>query len=85
MVDKPFVFIIANYWIKPDLYKVKANMLSEETDEPVLKWLSQLVLYVLSGDIFLEGLLVNGWLSKLAFLCGHVEKPVAIWAFNTSE
>ncbi|XP_020214916.1 uncharacterized protein LOC109798895 [Cajanus cajan] len=35
------------------------------------------------GDIFLEGLLVNGWLSKLAFLCGHVEKPVAIWAFNT--
>ncbi|XP_061339959.1 uncharacterized protein LOC133286544 [Gastrolobium bilobum] len=35
------------------------------------------------GDIFLEGLLVNGWLPKLAFLCGHVEKPVAIWAFNT--
>ncbi|KAG4988960.1 hypothetical protein AAZX31_11G168100 [Glycine max] len=35
------------------------------------------------GDIFLEGLLVNGWLSKLAFLCGHVEKPVAVWAFNT--
>ncbi|RZB74888.1 uncharacterized protein LOC114379064 isoform X1 [Glycine soja] len=35
------------------------------------------------GDIFLEGLLVNGWLSKLAYLCGHVEKTVAIWAFNT--
>ncbi|KAK7262252.1 hypothetical protein RJT34_29816 [Clitoria ternatea] len=35
------------------------------------------------GDIFLEGLLVNGWLPKLAFLSGHVEKPVAIWAFNT--
>ncbi|KAK7312603.1 hypothetical protein VNO77_36578 [Canavalia gladiata] len=34
------------------------------------------------GDIFLEGLLANGWLPKLAFLCGHVEKPVAIWAFN---
>ncbi|GAU41239.1 hypothetical protein TSUD_97730 [Trifolium subterraneum] len=35
------------------------------------------------GDSFLEGLLVNGWLSKLAFLSGQVEKPVAIWAFNT--
>ncbi|KAK7404794.1 hypothetical protein VNO78_05753 [Psophocarpus tetragonolobus] len=35
------------------------------------------------GDIFLEGLLVNGWLSKLAFLCGHVEKPIVVWAFNT--
>ncbi|BAT90508.1 hypothetical protein LR48_Vigan08g147000 [Vigna angularis] len=35
------------------------------------------------GNIFLEGLLVNGWLSKLVFLCGHVEKSVAIWAFNT--
>ncbi|XP_057456079.1 uncharacterized protein LOC130747226 isoform X2 [Lotus japonicus] len=35
------------------------------------------------GDIFFEGLLVNGWLSRLAFLCGHIEKPVAIWAFNT--
>lgn len=60
-------------------------MLSEETDVPVFKWLYQLILYVLSGDIFLEGLLVNGWLSKLAYLCGHVEKTVAIWAFNTSE
>ncbi|PNY11048.1 hypothetical protein L195_g007647, partial [Trifolium pratense] len=35
------------------------------------------------GDSFLEGLLVNGWLSKLAFLSCQVEKPVAIWAFNT--
>ncbi|KAK7257650.1 hypothetical protein RIF29_31782 [Crotalaria pallida] len=35
------------------------------------------------GDNFLEGLLINGWLLKLAFLCGQVEKPVAIWAFNT--
>ncbi|WJX44102.1 hypothetical protein P8452_31123 [Trifolium repens] len=35
------------------------------------------------GDSFLEGLLVNGWLSKLAFLSGQIEKPVAIWAFNT--
>ncbi|RYR74428.1 hypothetical protein Ahy_A02g009144 isoform C [Arachis hypogaea] len=35
------------------------------------------------GDNFLEGLLINGWLPKLAFLCGHIEKPVAIWSFNT--
>lgn len=35
------------------------------------------------GDSFLEGLLVNGWLSKLAFLSGHVEKPVALWTFNS--
>lgn len=60
-------------------------MLSDETGLSVYKGLSQLILCVLSGDIFLEGLLVNGWLPKLAFLCGHVEKPVAIWAFNTSE
>jgi hypothetical protein len=44
-----------------------------------------LILCVLSGDSFLEGLLVNGWLSKLAFLSGQIEKPVAIWAFNTSK
>nr|XP_029147206.1 uncharacterized protein LOC112736501 isoform X3 [Arachis hypogaea] len=35
------------------------------------------------GDNFLQGLLINGWLTKLAFLCGHIEKPVAIWSFNT--
>ncbi|KAI5388991.1 hypothetical protein KIW84_074591 [Lathyrus oleraceus] len=35
------------------------------------------------GDNFLERLLVNGWLSKLASLSGLVEKPVGIWAFNT--
>ncbi|KAI4322322.1 hypothetical protein L6164_022027 [Bauhinia variegata] len=35
------------------------------------------------GDIFLEGLLTNGWLSKLVFLCGHIEKSVSIWVFNT--
>ncbi|XP_072064195.1 uncharacterized protein [Arachis hypogaea] len=34
-------------------------------------------------DNFLEGLLINGWLPKLAFLCGHIEKTVAIWSFNT--
>ncbi|XP_052113713.1 uncharacterized protein LOC107473747 [Arachis duranensis] len=42
-------------------------------------------LAVEKGDNFLEGLLINGWLPKLAFLCGHIEKPVAIWSFNTSE
>ncbi|KAF7805643.1 uncharacterized protein G2W53_037804 [Senna tora] len=35
------------------------------------------------GDNFLEGLLLNGWLPKLVFLCGHVEKSVANWTFNT--
>ncbi|XP_054812585.1 uncharacterized protein LOC129313467 isoform X2 [Prosopis cineraria] len=34
------------------------------------------------GDKFLEGLLINGWLPKLVFLCQHVEKSIAIWAFN---
>ncbi|XLU80925.1 hypothetical protein S245_004345, partial [Arachis hypogaea] len=40
-------------------------------------------LAVEKGDNFLEGLLINGWLLKLTFLCGHIEKPVAIWSFNT--
>ncbi|XP_057748262.1 uncharacterized protein LOC130967426 isoform X1 [Arachis stenosperma] len=35
------------------------------------------------GDNFLQRLVINGWLTKLAFLCGHIEKPVAIWSFNT--
>ncbi|MED6184377.1 hypothetical protein PIB30_046912 [Stylosanthes scabra] len=35
------------------------------------------------GDNFLEGLLINGWLLKLAFLCDHIEKPVAIWSVDT--
>ncbi|KAB1226779.1 hypothetical protein CJ030_MR1G022522 [Morella rubra] len=34
------------------------------------------------GDTFLEGLLTNGWLSRLAVVCGHVEKSIATWAFN---
>ncbi|KAG2674173.1 hypothetical protein I3760_13G122400 [Carya illinoinensis] len=34
------------------------------------------------GDLFLEGLLANGWLSKLAFICGCVEKSMAMWTFN---
>ncbi|XP_072071819.1 uncharacterized protein [Arachis hypogaea] len=39
--------------------------------------------FCLFSDNFLEGLLINGWLLKLTFLCGHIEKPVAIWSFNT--
>lgn len=35
-----------------------------------------------NGESFLQGLLVNGWLSKLPFLCGYVEKSVAEWALN---
>ncbi|XP_031260200.1 uncharacterized protein LOC116118353 [Pistacia vera] len=34
------------------------------------------------GDSFLEGLLVNGWLSKLVFATGQVEKSIATWTFN---
>ncbi|XP_028808142.1 uncharacterized protein LOC114762742 [Neltuma alba] len=40
-------------------------------------------LAVEKADIFLEGLLINGWLTQLVFLCHHVEKSVATWAFNT--
>ncbi|XP_057954499.1 uncharacterized protein LOC131148654 isoform X2 [Malania oleifera] len=35
-----------------------------------------------NGESFIKGLLVNGWLSKLVFTCGHVEKSVAIWTLN---
>ncbi|ONI00919.1 hypothetical protein PRUPE_6G111800 [Prunus persica] len=35
-----------------------------------------------NGDTFLEGLLVNGWLSKLVFASRHLEKSVATWTFN---
>lgn len=38
-----------------------------------------------SGDTLLEGLLVNGWLSKVVLARGHVEKSVAMWTFNLSE
>ncbi|XWS74353.1 hypothetical protein CRYUN_Cryun02cG0207800 [Craigia yunnanensis] len=30
---------------------------------------------------FLEGLLINGWLLKLIFKCGRVEKSIATWTF----
>ncbi|KAM5584267.1 hypothetical protein ABKV19_003901 [Rosa sericea] len=35
-----------------------------------------------NGDTLLEGLLVNGWLSKVVLARGHVEKSVAMWTFN---
>ncbi|KAL3518438.1 hypothetical protein ACH5RR_021027 [Cinchona calisaya] len=34
------------------------------------------------GETFLEGLLTNGWLLKLAFILGQVENSVATWTFN---
>ncbi|KAL5765686.1 hypothetical protein ACOSP7_016303 [Xanthoceras sorbifolium] len=34
------------------------------------------------GETFLEGLLINGWLSKLVIRRGHVEKSIATWTFN---
>ncbi|XP_042492694.1 uncharacterized protein LOC122072189 isoform X2 [Macadamia integrifolia] len=34
------------------------------------------------GDAFFEGLLINGWLPKLVFRCGHVEEHLAVWTFN---
>ncbi|KAK2978813.1 hypothetical protein RJ640_015246 [Escallonia rubra] len=34
------------------------------------------------GEVFLESLLVNGWLLKLIHAVGHVEEPLAAWAFN---
>ena len=41
--------------------------------------------YLLAGNTFLEGLLANGWLSKLVSTRGHVEKSIATWAFNLSK
>ncbi|XP_072960119.1 uncharacterized protein [Typha angustifolia] len=34
------------------------------------------------GDTFLEGLLINGWLSTLAFRSGFVEDPIATWTLQ---
>ncbi|KAJ0967229.1 hypothetical protein J5N97_024146 [Dioscorea zingiberensis] len=34
------------------------------------------------GENFLEGLLINGWLSKLVLSCGSVENSIASWTFN---
>ncbi|KAF5727473.1 hypothetical protein HS088_TW22G01166 [Tripterygium wilfordii] len=35
-----------------------------------------------TGEVFLESLLLNGWLSKLIISCGHLEKSIASWTFN---
>ncbi|KAH9660535.1 actin protein 2/3 complex subunit-like protein [Citrus sinensis] len=35
-----------------------------------------------TGEAFLEGLLVNGWLSKLVLASGEVEKSIATWTFK---
>ncbi|XP_068643672.1 uncharacterized protein [Aristolochia californica] len=35
-----------------------------------------------NGETFLEGLLMNGWLAKLVFVCGHVEETLATWSSN---
>ncbi|XP_020095759.1 uncharacterized protein LOC109715246 isoform X2 [Ananas comosus] len=35
------------------------------------------------GETFLKGLLMNGWLSKLAFRSGLVEESIARWSFHT--
>ncbi|KVH90754.1 hypothetical protein Ccrd_007244 [Cynara cardunculus var. scolymus] len=35
-----------------------------------------------SGEMFFEGLLTNGWLLKLVYKCGEVEKPIATWTFH---
>ncbi|OMP02420.1 hypothetical protein COLO4_11107 [Corchorus olitorius] len=42
---------------------------------------SLLVLTTDQDCSFLEGLLINGWLLKLIFKCGHVEKSIATWTF----
>ncbi|KAK9168593.1 hypothetical protein Syun_000733 [Stephania yunnanensis] len=39
-------------------------------------------LSVEKGQVFLEGLLINGWLARLALTGAHVEKSIARWVFN---
>ncbi|KAF9597191.1 hypothetical protein IFM89_016332 [Coptis chinensis] len=34
------------------------------------------------GQIFLEELLINGWLSELVITCAHVEECITTWTFN---
>jgi hypothetical protein len=34
------------------------------------------------GEVFLEELLMNGWLFKSVATCGHVEKTLAKWTFD---
>ncbi|XP_077210588.1 actin protein 2/3 complex subunit-like protein [Tasmannia lanceolata] len=33
------------------------------------------------GETFIEGLIINGWLSKLVLTCGHVEESIASYSF----
>ncbi|KAK9124131.1 hypothetical protein Sjap_013733 [Stephania japonica] len=34
------------------------------------------------GQMFLEGLLINGWLARLALMGAHVEQSIAQWVFS---
>ncbi|XP_059625821.1 uncharacterized protein LOC132268922 [Cornus florida] len=34
------------------------------------------------GEVFLESLLLNGWLLNLVYSCSSVEKSIATWTFN---
>lgn len=34
------------------------------------------------GENFLEGLLMNGWLSRLSFICGFAEDSIASWTLS---
>lgn len=42
-------------------------------------------IWTVVGEPFLEGLLVDGWLLKLIFTQGRVEKSISTWIFNLSE
>ncbi|CAM8916619.1 unnamed protein product [Rhodiola kirilowii] len=35
-----------------------------------------------AGDAFFEGLLVNGWLTKMVSICGHVESALTKWVLD---
>ncbi|XP_062082179.1 uncharacterized protein LOC133788639 [Humulus lupulus] len=35
-----------------------------------------------NGDSFIEGLLVDGWLTKLVLTYRHVEESIAVWTYN---
>nr|XP_029145729.1 uncharacterized protein LOC112722259 [Arachis hypogaea] len=78
---KVFIFNFLFLWLREILGFNSFYYLTSKTNELT----SVVELAAEKGDNFLEGLLINGWLPKLAFLCGHIEKPVAIWSFNTSE
>ncbi|KAJ0020681.1 hypothetical protein Pint_32058 [Pistacia integerrima] len=58
------------------------HSLSSLDGRPVWKSLFLVSELTSPGDSFLEGLLVTGWLSKLVFATGQVEKSIATWTFN---